>query len=967
MAPKRGRRDDDAPAASASTTFATSTGAPTTHTAADAPASATNARPKKPARTRKRWLPEEEAALYAGVQKHGVGAWAIILATNPDAFDAQRTPIDLKDKWRVLTTRRNAAAPPPPIDLAHLPRATVTRLRQAGITKRPRDPSPDRSARTEPVSVAPPTDLPTRARATAETEVTEETAATDEGDVTMDASGDAGVPDAPLAPFVEPLRTAVPSITFPAPSTAPFPAPPVAPFSAVPTNPFAALTASSGFGTTPGFLPFDDLATANLLDSLLQASAAPTSLLPPPGPVAVPLSTGSSSSPSTSSSSSSASSLAPAPTPPMLPWAAPSLASLGLLEELPLPPPPQRVVAAFQPAPPVYQFGLAPLAPSPPTAAGSGDSTWVPGLTPPASSSSASSSRSRATPGPVTIVHGCIPIVVLSPPLAEANSDHHHEMLADLIAAASPTLRNDPVFMDDGDDHGGPTIMDEIDEDGPVSRNDPNFYDYDAEDDDAASDHGTVVSRSDDGGSAEEDDWPDLAALPSLFPDDEAHERHVTEQRVREAIESGKHISKKQVAKMYVKLQKMHGVPKNEVIGLPPFKRHGRGWSRSRSRSRSQPRSGSRFRNAYEGDAHMAERENELRDLDRADDAAAIAHQEDDGGEPRGHAQCFHFDCYGRDSSDLHGHNHCRRYDGHHHHEGNDDAHPHPHSHGDDDGDHTRRRQWFHHYHHPHDRDPPVPSDFFNTRHHPAPALAVPSEPVLLRIFERRHADIIAKLKRKKEEQARCGPAAVEAEAEAAAAAAPLESAPRPAASDADTLPAAGEAHVLELADMLDAVLQLDPETRDKSLEQIATRGFTKSHKHHHMRHMRHHGDPEARQRLFARKHPHAELVGGYGFGFGGVSDDEDGDAGRKTPQQQQQPWDEVLGQFRAADQVARERGAPAAKGPIAVSVGEKASLVERGVDMDRGRHHECQRLHGGRGHSRYHSRRRERIGAADE
>ncbi|KAJ3356943.1 hypothetical protein GGF32_001256 [Allomyces javanicus] len=960
MAPKRGRRDDDTPAVSASATLATLNGAPTTPAAADAPESATKARTKKPARTRKRWLPEEEAALYAGVQKHGVGAWAIILATNPDAFDAQRTPIDLKDKWRVLTTRRNAAAPPPPIDLAHLPRATVTRLRQAGITKRPRDPSPDRSVRTEPIAVAPPTDLPARAlRATLET------AATDEGDVTMDASGDAGVPVASLAPFVEPLGPAVPAIAFPAPSTAPFPALPVAPFSDVSANPFAAFTASTGFGTTPGFLPFDDLATANLLDSLLQASAA-TSLPAPPGPVAVPLSTGSSSSSSTSSSS--APSPAPAPTPPMLPWAAPSLASLGLLEELPLPPPPRRIATAFPPAPPVYQFGLAPLAPSPPTTV-SGDPTWVPGLTPPASSSSASSppssSRSRATPGPVTIVHGCIPIVVPSPPLAEANSDHHHhDMLADLIAAASPTLRNDPVFMDDGDGDG-PAVMNGIDDEGPVSPDDPNFYDYDAEDDgDAASDHDSAPHSDDDGGgSAEEGDWPDLAALPSLFPDDEAHERHVTEQRVREAIESGKIISKKQVAKMYVKLQKMHGVPKSEVVGLPPHKRHGRGWSRSRSRSRS----GSRTRHAHGGDAHMAEREDRChhrherrREPDRADDADVAAHQDDDGGDPRGRAHCFHHDCYSRDSGDPHGHDRCRRYEGYRH-EGDDDAHPHPHSHGDD-GDDARRRQWYHHNHHPHDRDPPMPSDFFNTRHHPAPALSVPSEPVLLRIFERRHADIIAKLKKKKEDQAWCNRAVAEAEDEV-----PIETAPGPTATDA--LPVAGEAHVLELADMLDAVLQLDPETRDKSLEQIATRGFTKNHKHHHMRHMRHHGDPEARQRMFARKHPHAELVGGYGFGFGGVSDDEEGEAGGKTPQHPQQAWDEVLGQFKAADQVVRERGAPAAKVPIAAGAGEKASPVEKDVDMDRGRHHDCGRHHGGRRHSRHHSRRRERApaGAADE
>ncbi|XP_077224446.1 uncharacterized protein LOC143857822 [Tasmannia lanceolata] len=47
----------------------------------------------------KRWSLEEEEALRDAVQKHGVGRWAFILDRYPDKFD-ERTPIDLKDKWR---------------------------------------------------------------------------------------------------------------------------------------------------------------------------------------------------------------------------------------------------------------------------------------------------------------------------------------------------------------------------------------------------------------------------------------------------------------------------------------------------------------------------------------------------------------------------------------------------------------------------------------------------------------------------------------------------------------------------------------------------------------------------------------------------------------------------------------------------------------------------------------------------
>jgi Myb-like DNA-binding domain len=36
--------------------------------------------------------------LYAGVRRCGAGKWKVILATYP--FNARRTPVDLKDKWR---------------------------------------------------------------------------------------------------------------------------------------------------------------------------------------------------------------------------------------------------------------------------------------------------------------------------------------------------------------------------------------------------------------------------------------------------------------------------------------------------------------------------------------------------------------------------------------------------------------------------------------------------------------------------------------------------------------------------------------------------------------------------------------------------------------------------------------------------------------------------------------------------
>lgn len=52
---------------------------------------------------KQKWTREEEAALKAGVDKHGPGKWKTIL-TDPDFKDAlsNRSNIDLKDKWRNL-------------------------------------------------------------------------------------------------------------------------------------------------------------------------------------------------------------------------------------------------------------------------------------------------------------------------------------------------------------------------------------------------------------------------------------------------------------------------------------------------------------------------------------------------------------------------------------------------------------------------------------------------------------------------------------------------------------------------------------------------------------------------------------------------------------------------------------------------------------------------------------------------
>jgi Myb-like DNA-binding domain len=56
-----------------------------------------------------RWNTREVDALVAGVQQQGVGRWAYILKGS-DAFNLVRTSVDLKDKWRNLTSPVRAQA-----------------------------------------------------------------------------------------------------------------------------------------------------------------------------------------------------------------------------------------------------------------------------------------------------------------------------------------------------------------------------------------------------------------------------------------------------------------------------------------------------------------------------------------------------------------------------------------------------------------------------------------------------------------------------------------------------------------------------------------------------------------------------------------------------------------------------------------------------------------------------------------
>ncbi|CAH9100262.1 unnamed protein product [Cuscuta europaea] len=57
---------------------------------------------------KQKWTPEEEAALKAGVRKHGPGKWRTILK-DPDYCKVLylRSNVDLKDKWRNMTVMAN--------------------------------------------------------------------------------------------------------------------------------------------------------------------------------------------------------------------------------------------------------------------------------------------------------------------------------------------------------------------------------------------------------------------------------------------------------------------------------------------------------------------------------------------------------------------------------------------------------------------------------------------------------------------------------------------------------------------------------------------------------------------------------------------------------------------------------------------------------------------------------------------
>lgn len=53
-----------------------------------------------------RWTTAQEEELRRLVGVHGVGSWATILEAGRDMFGADRTSVNLKDKWRVLTKAR---------------------------------------------------------------------------------------------------------------------------------------------------------------------------------------------------------------------------------------------------------------------------------------------------------------------------------------------------------------------------------------------------------------------------------------------------------------------------------------------------------------------------------------------------------------------------------------------------------------------------------------------------------------------------------------------------------------------------------------------------------------------------------------------------------------------------------------------------------------------------------------------
>ncbi|KAH1250067.1 Telomere repeat-binding factor 1 [Glycine max] len=97
---------------------------------------------------KQKWTAEEEAALKAGVLKHGAGKWRTIL-TDPEfsAILRMRSNVDLKDKWRninvtaiwgsrqkaKLALKRNL--PAPKIDNNHMALSTIVRNDEVLDTK----------------------------------------------------------------------------------------------------------------------------------------------------------------------------------------------------------------------------------------------------------------------------------------------------------------------------------------------------------------------------------------------------------------------------------------------------------------------------------------------------------------------------------------------------------------------------------------------------------------------------------------------------------------------------------------------------------------------------------------------------------------------------------------------------------------------------------------------------------------
>ncbi|KNE70782.1 hypothetical protein AMAG_14903 [Allomyces macrogynus ATCC 38327] len=112
------------------------------------PAVGTQARPRQ----RKPWTEIEVEALLQGVKKYGIGGWVSILSDPDLAFDARRTSVDLKDKWRVLTTRRSRRSKGPLIDFASLPRAYKPHGARARAPRLPLDDAPAGTAAAAPAA-----------------------------------------------------------------------------------------------------------------------------------------------------------------------------------------------------------------------------------------------------------------------------------------------------------------------------------------------------------------------------------------------------------------------------------------------------------------------------------------------------------------------------------------------------------------------------------------------------------------------------------------------------------------------------------------------------------------------------------------------------------------------------------------------------------------------------------------------